>query len=157
MHAYQIPGLTFGPKILRRLVEQIPEARWDEPSPGDRFSPREVIAHLADWEPIMLGRLKTGVANPGGEVQVFDEGERAVERGYRKSDMHAELEKYERARADTVLYVQGLSSEQLQHRFLHPERGEMSVDDQANMLLGHDLYHIEQLLEFLGEKVADVW
>ena len=40
---------------------------------------------------------------------------------------------------------------------VHPERGEMAVEDQANMLLGHDLYHIEQLGRHVGDKLADVW
>ena len=30
----------------------------------------------------------------------------------------------------------------------HAERGAMTLEDQANMLLGHDLYHIDQLSEF---------
>lgn len=157
MHAYLIPGLKHGPLILRRLIRQIPEARWDEPSPDDRFSPREVIAHLADWEPIMLGRLKTGVDTPGATVEVFDEGARALELRYHEADMEAELDKFEQARAATVRYLEALEPAAYQSRFQHPERGEMSVDDQANMLLGHELYHIEQLTAFLGEKVADVW
>jgi hypothetical protein len=32
----------------------------------------------------------------------------------------------------------------------HPERGSMSFNDQANMLLGHDLYHVDQVSALLS-------
>ncbi len=157
MHAYLFPGLTLSPTVLRRVFALIPEARWDEPAAPDRFTPREVIAHLADWEPIFLVRMKLGVDKPGSEVAVYDEGHRAIEQGYAHSDPRTQLDRFEASRALLVRYLDGLDSAAFQSRFLHPERGEMTVYDQANMLLGHDLYHLEQLTGFIGDKLADVW
>ncbi|MCB8932021.1 MAG: DinB family protein [Fimbriimonadaceae bacterium] len=157
MHAYLVPGLRFGPTIVRRLFERIAPARWDEATAGDRFTPREVIAHLADWEPIMLQRLVSAVEKPGSTVLAYDEAERAIEQGYAQSDPAQELDRFEAGRAVTVRYVEGLDPAVFGNTFIHPERGPMTVDDQANMLLGHDLYHLEQLSGFLGDKLADVW
>lgn len=157
MHAYLLPGLRAGPIVVRRLFERIPKSRWDEPTPGDRFTPREVVAHLADWEPILLQRLVSGVERPGSSVEAYDEGARAIDEGYAQSDPGEQLKRFDSARAVTVRYVEGLAPELFANTVRHPERGEMTVEDQANLLLGHDLYHLEQLSGFLGDKVADVW
>ena len=57
MNAYLFPGLEFGPRIVARLVEQIPAARYDERTNPSRFTLREAVAHLADWEPILRDRI----------------------------------------------------------------------------------------------------
>lgn len=157
MHAYLVPGLKLGPVVVRRVFERIPSARWDEPTSEDRFTPREVLAHLADWEPILLQRMVAGVEKPGVQIVAYDEGLRAIEQGYRHMDPWEQLDRFEAGRAMTVRYVEGLAPEVLQNTFVHPERGTMTVEDQANMLLGHDLYHLEQLSAFLGDKLAGVW
>ena len=40
---------------------------------------------------------------------------------------------------------QGFSASEV----LYPERGVQTVEDLANMLLGHDMYHVEQLSAYL--------
>lgn len=157
MHPYLFPGLSVGPAAVRRVFMLIPEARWDEPTEPGRFSPREVIAHLADWEPIFLERMRLGVDTPGGTVAVYDEDLRAIEQGYSHSDPHAQLDRFEANRSVTIRFLEGLDEALFRNTYVHPERGEMAVEDQANMLLGHDLYHIEQLGRHVGDKVADVW
>lgn len=157
MHAYLIPGLSLGPVAVRRVFAMIPEARWDEPTEPGRFTPREVIAHLADWEPIFLMRMKLGVDKPGSTISVYDEGVRAIEQGYAQMEPRAQLDRFEANRSLTVRFVEGLDSAGLHSTFMHPERGEMTVEDQANMLVGHDMYHLEQLLRHVGDKLADVW
>ncbi len=35
---------------------------------------------------------------------------------------------------------------------VHSERGQMTTYDQANMMLGHDMYHIEHLSQYLEPR-----
>ncbi len=121
----------------------------DEPTHPMRFTPREVIAHMADWEEILLERIKLSVIAPGSEIIGIDEGVRAEELGYSKWDWERQIEVFSERRAITIAYFESLNPEQWTNFSNHNEKGKLSADDQANMLLGHDLYHIDQLVEVL--------
>ncbi len=157
MNPYLMIALPLAPNIFSRLFDQISEARFDERQDPDRFTPREIIAHLADWEPIVRARMQSAVDNPGGPIEAFDEGKMAVDNNYRSKDIHAELANFAKERQETVTFLGLVPIEHWTQTFLHPERGPVSFSDQANMLLGHDTYHIEQLCGFLGPKMVSTW
>lgn len=145
MNPYLFPSLPTGPRLLADQLSRIGAEAMDVPTHPDRFSPREVIAHLADWEPILRARMAQAVAEPGSEIQGIDEGERAIEMNYAASDPREQAQRYQEARAETIAWLQGLQPEDWSKHVMHNERGRMTVSDMANMLLGHDLYHLEQL------------
>ena len=157
MHPYLLPVLELTPKTLERLISQVPEKRYDELTDPNRFTLRQAVAHLADWEPIFLQRIQAGVDKPGAEVFGMDESQRSVDKNYDSWDIKESLRTFAERRAQTVRYLQGLTAEQWQTTVRHNEKGPMSAYDQANMLLGHDIYHLEHASQFLGEKVAGTW
>ena len=147
MNPYLFPALSLSPVVFERLMGQIDTSRLDTPTPPGRFTPRQVIAHLADWEPILLGRLKQAVTNPGSTVAAYDEGERATEKGYGGMDVGEQLKVFAAARKDTVSYLESLSEDDMKKTAIHPERGPFSAQDLAFMIIGHDMYHVEQLTQ----------
>lgn len=144
---YLVESLASTPGLLRAAMERLGHGNLDRPTHPGRFSPREVAAHLADWEPIFLARMEQGVAQPGSRVAVYDEGARATELGYSTWDTAASLASWAGARAQTVAWLQSLQEPQWNLEFNHPERGMFSVMRQASMLLAHDIYHLVQLEE----------
>jgi hypothetical protein len=150
MNVYLLPGLKTGPVVLERLIRLISPDRLDTPLEADRFTPREIIAHLADWEPIMMARVQQALDNPGSTVQAWDEGEMAIQNRYSETNIDEQLMKYAAHRAETISLLEKLNADQLKRTIVHPERGSMTVDDQASLLLGHDAYHIEQLSAYLA-------
>ena len=152
MHAYLLNTLEMPPVIFQRLLEQMPESALDEKTDPNRFTLREALAHLADWEPIMLGRIKSAVDQPGSTVLGMDEGVRAEEMGYTSWDPHESLRKWAELRAETVRYLKGLPQDQWELHVIHNEKGRQSVYDQANQFLGHDMYHLEHATQFLKTK-----
>lgn len=149
MHPYLFPGLRVSPKVVSQFLERIPEDRMDVPTHPDRFSPREVIAHLADWEPIFVVRMQQTLDHPGSTIMGIDEGEMAIRNGYSTSNWQEQLAIFVAEREKTIAYIQALSPEQLRIEAVHNEKGPLAVEDHANMLLGHDLYHIDQLFAVL--------
>lgn len=149
MNFYLMPSIEFGPIVIKRLLEQISQDRLDEAIHPDRFTPREVIAHLADWEPIMRARLQAAVSQPGSPIQAHDEGQMALDHGYAKTHSAEQAEVFRKERHATAEYLRTLAPEDWKGHAKHPERGVQTVEDLANLLLGHDLYHIEQLSEYL--------
>lgn len=145
MNPYLLPVVDFGPKVIARTFAQIPAVSWDIPTAPGRFTPREVIAHLADWEPILLARMQTALERSGTTIEAYDEGLMAEENGYRHLDPQEQIRLFIERRATTTTWLRDLPAGAFSRSVLHPERGVMTIEDQANMLLGHDLYHIEQL------------
>ena len=118
---------------------------------------REVIAHLADWEPIMLTRIQTGVDSPGATINAYDEGQMALDNNYAASDPMDMLRRWKTDRARSIDYISKLSDEDFAKPVVHPERGRMTVGDIAHMLVSHDIYHLEQLAEMTDDKTVDTW
>ena len=140
-------SLMLTPVALMRIVDCVKPERYDERPKGesgdDRFTLREAIAHLADFEVTVLDRITLSQETPGREVPNFDEDARCQEKAYATRDVHHELEVFQNRRRDTVSYLGGLSKEDLRKTFVHPQRGELSAAEYLTVLLAHDVYHLE--------------
>ncbi len=149
MNPYLLPGMEKGPEVLLKLTLMVPESLWDVPTGPDRFSVREVAAHMADWEPIMRGRIEQAAANPGSVITAYDEGQMALNGKYAERNPIEQLELFRKERAITTALVKALSPTVMKNVVLHPERGEVSAEDLANFLVGHDMYHVDQVLTLI--------
>ena len=138
------------PAILERMLDQIPADRHKDVLNEGRFNLLEIIAHLADWEQILLDRMVLTVKHPGSTLQGYDESERAIEQKYNDKEIYHEIQVFANRRRDTIAFLETLTPEQFELKATHSERGELSLYDQANMIVGHDLYHIEQVSEYLS-------
>lgn len=142
-------AIELTPSALRRIVDCVRVDKLQEKIEEDRFSLTEMVAHLADWEDIFLDRMRLAHEHPGSTVVAYDEGERAVEKHYATRDIQHELDVFENRRRDTVDFLRSLCPDDLRKSFRHPERGDVSIEEALTMLLGHDLYHLEQATHFL--------
>lgn len=150
MRYYILHGLEATPGMFRKLVSKLTPDQIDAPTAPDRFTPREIIAHLADWESILRDeRMARAVREPGCTIRAYDEVVRAEELGYRSMDVGQQLDKFAAERVRTIAFLQGLTPAQQASTFVHPEAGEFTVAEFAAALLGHDVYHLEQLTGIL--------
>lgn len=146
---YLIRGLGDSALSFQHIVTAVMPEKYDLAVDPERFSFREAVAHVADWEPILRERIRICAEEPGGVVPAFDETQRGIEQGYASADPVECAARLVVERGKTVEYLKGLRDEQWAGIGVHPERGEMSAYDWANTILGHDLYHIEHLLRYL--------
>ncbi len=146
------------PRLIEREINRLGAEHYDLKTDPNRFSAREGVCHLADWEPIMLARIKVGVETPGGRIEAYDEGQMALDHDYQSKDPKAELARFKADRQKTIQYLSSLSKEDFSKTVMHPERGEMTVNDLAHMLVSHDVYHLEHLASMQpDEKAVDIW
>lgn len=150
MNPYLLPTFTFGPMIVQNLLEQIPEARWDEQKEVGRFTVREVIAHLADWDQIWLSRIQKGVDEPGYRVESLDVDQLAIDHQYSLQDPKKTAERYALSRQQMAAFLNSMTPQQFGNTVEHPDFGTVSLEDIANLILAHDIYHIQHLSEFLA-------
>lgn len=147
--AYLLKGLALSGNTVVRVVAQVPAEVYDEKTDPDRFSLREAVAHLADWDTINLERLRRGVEDPGCTVMGIDESARAVEGNYQESEPVTQAELFAHRRETLVAYLQTLTPEDWSKTFRHSEKGEQTVYEYAVNTLGHDMVHLEHLTTYL--------
>lgn len=156
-----IPYLVSAPLnsliTIERLYKQLPSGRLDARIDPDRFTPREIAAHLADWEPILQHRIESMLSEDNPTLVVYDEGERAQQNRYWEQDVATSLRTFRAEREKSHQLISGLNREQMMRTGLHPERGPLTVMELVQMLSGHDLYHIEQLTEVLADDAIGTW
>jgi len=107
-----------------------------------KWSPREILAHLADCELAFSFRLRQVLA---GEaiIQPFDQDIWAER--YISYDVPSGLALFAAARAWNLKLLETVSSEDKLKVAMHPERGTMTFWTIVETMAGHDINHLEQL------------
>ena len=156
MRDHLISALCSSPKIVERFLRVFPTERLDDRPESDRFTPREVVAHIADWEQVVLDRVRVANMRPGYRVPDEDPGERAVVHHYGDKDVFHEAEVFESRRQTTMEYLARLDDADWEKTFIHPVRGEMTIHTYMVDILAHDMYHLEQLSCYFANEVATI-
>lgn len=157
MNPYFLTSLKRAAGVYRKLFAAIGAARLDERLDPERFTPREVIAHLADWEPVFLERMKTALEKDGAPVNAYDEWQFCLDHDYASKSIEESLRAFEQGREQTCAFLEGCSADDLAKAYVHPERGVVSIKETGVTMLGHDVYHFDQLAEYLVPKASGTW
>ena len=130
------------PAKLDVLLGRLSAEQIDRKLAPNKWSVREVLAHLADCELAFGFRLRQAAA--GVElIQPFDQDDWA--RNYRAYSLSAALTTYRAVRAWNLAFIQSLTEEQKAQVVIHPERGTMTVWTIVETMAGHDVNHLEQI------------
>jgi len=142
-------GLRLSPSSIRHILTKVDSSRHDEAIDPGRFTLREAIAHLADWEPILRDRIVTAVNSPETVIHGQDEEQMAIDHHYATWPVEESLRKLEEERARTVAFCETVTEEQWAQVATHNERGPMTALSYAWTIVGHDQYHVEQFARYL--------
>lgn len=142
-------GLRLAPSSIRNVIAKVDPDRYDEAIDPDRFTLREALAHLADWEPILRDRVVSAVNAPGTVIYGQDEEQMAIDHRYTEWPVEETLRKLEEERARTLAFCETVTEEQWQNVATHNERGPMTALSYAWTIVGHDHYHLEQFTRYL--------
>ena len=149
---YVLMGLEGTPDVLERLLHEQPSdgAGWDFHPDPERFTLREVVAHLADWDPIFRERMERMRDENNPALPDRDEGKIALERDYAHSDPLDNLARFRRERAQTIAMLRGLPPNAWDRPGLREALGPMTIESLAVMILGHDGYHTRQIAQWVA-------
>lgn len=149
---YLLSALDANPAVLSHLLQDLgpDDARWDKRPDPDRFTLREMVAHLADWEPINILRLTRMRDEENPFIPDIDEGERAIQNNYAASDPIASVRQYVEGRNAVVALLRELPDGAWERIAMREFLGEMTIGEQATLILAHDGYHLKQALEWLA-------
>ena len=135
--------LAATPGLLHQAVCAMTPEQIEAPIAEGKWSPRLIVAHLADCEIAFSWRLRQTLAEDSPTVQPFDQD--AWARNYASYDMPSAMELFRALRGWNVKLVGGLSEADFQREMTHPERGTMTFAGVLETMAGHDLNHLVQL------------
>lgn len=145
---YLLKGLELTPALVENVVKSVSPDRYDEKIDPERFSFREAVAHLADWETVNLERIRRTVEEPGSTVSGLDEGQRAVDNDYASLDPVSQTAVFAANRKSTLAYLRSVDEEDWEKISFHSERGRQTLYELATSILGHDVVHAEQFSQY---------
>jgi hypothetical protein len=136
---------------LKQLMDQIGSDRVDlSPAPG-KWSPREILCHLADTEVTFAFRIRQTLAEPNHVIQPFDQEKWGAQ--YKAYSAGMAVSTFASVRAWNIALVSSLAPEAMDTPVTHPERGSMTLRVIIETMAGHDVNHLQQL-EKLAPQVA---
>ena len=149
---YILLALEGTPDVLESLLNAFAydDPVWDlRPNP-DRFTLREILAHLADWEPIFLERITRMRDEDTPHLPDVDEGQLAVARDYAHVDAPASLMRFRQGRAQLLPVLRALPVEAWERPGFRERIGPLTLENLVVLILGHDGYHTRQIAQWLA-------
>ena len=133
------------------IVGELSEGELDASNSGG-WTARQVIHHVADSEAQSYARLRRLIAEPGTQIQGYDEGKWAENQmlAYKDSDVTASIEVFAAVRKSSYLLLQRLTEEQLDNKGVHTESGEYSVHIWLSTYTNHPKDHADQIRKQLS-------
>ncbi len=129
-------------EIANKLQMIGPEKASDPPAPG-KWSPAEIVCHLADCEIAFGFRLRQTLAEDHHVLQPFDQEKWASPyNGIAAKDALAAFSAFRKWNLQLIAKaLPGSASKPV----THPERGAMTFQTIVETMAGHDLNHLAQL------------
>jgi uncharacterized damage-inducible protein DinB len=145
-----IDNYLAGPDKLREAIAGMTDAQINAaPIPG-KWSTRQIICHIADFEPVYADRMKRVIAEEtptlfGGDPDLF-----AARLAYDRRDIAEELQLIESVRKHVASILKTLKPEDFQRTGNHSQRGPLTLET----LLANVTNHIPHHIKFIEEKRA---
>jgi hypothetical protein len=139
-----------GPGRLRRAIAGMTGEQIDAAPLAGKWSTRQVICHIADFEPVYADRMKRVIAEErptmfGGDPDLF-----AARLAYNARDIEEELQLIESVRRHVGRILKTLAPDDFQRVGLHSEAGPITLEKLLTNITNHVPHHIR----FIEDKRA---
>ncbi|QDU07750.1 DinB family protein [Gimesia aquarii] len=137
-----------GPETLRQAIAGMTAADIDAaPIPG-KWSTRQIICHIADFEPVYADRMKRVIAEEdpplmGGDPDLF-----AERLAYEQRDLEEEFQLMIAVRQHMGRILKSIDPDDFQRTGNHSRDGALSLTDLLSRITNHIPHHIK----FIREK-----
>lgn len=146
-HEAMINEYLAGTELLRRAIAGMTDDQLDaKPVPG-KWSTRQVVCHIADFEPIYADRMKRVIAEPtptllGGSPDKF-----AASLAYEKRSVQDELLLMAAVRRQMATILQALGPDDFRRTGIHPRDGALTLEALLRRITEHVPHHIRSIEE----------
>ncbi|WP_339744264.1 DinB family protein [uncultured Rubinisphaera sp.] len=146
-HQQLLEEYAQGADLLASAIAGMTPQQLDaRPIPG-KWSTRQVVCHLTDFEPIYADRIKRALVeeNPtlmGGDPDVFASG-----LGYEVRDLENELNIIHTTRQQLLTILNNCDEAAFQRTGRHSRDGDLTIETLLKRITGHIPHHIKTIEE----------
>lgn len=137
-----------GPAQLRAAVAGMTREQLMARPIAGKWSVLEVVAHIADFEPIFADRMKRIIATQNPPLLSGDENLFAQHLAYHQRDIEEELKLIEACRGQMAKILKTLPAAAFERTGIHSENGPLTLE----RVLGYVTNHLPHHLPFVQEK-----
>ena len=156
---YLLTTLEGNPEVAIGLLSSLTEddRRWDVRPFPERFTLREIVAHLADWETVFEERIRLPLEQDRPSLPDVSVDVREKEQRYTETNPLEALTRYRVHRGQLVEIVKTMNQDQWS-RVAHFKRESANIDEWVTIeawlvqMVMHDGYHLRQLAEWLHDS-----
>ena len=139
-----------GPELLKTAIATVRNDQLDLIPVLGKWSIRQVVCHIADFEPVYTDRMKRVLVedNPtmfGGDPDVFAAGLH-----YDRRNVHEELELISVVRRQMAVILRNTDVEDFQRTGVHSEAGPLTLETLLERITRHIPHHVT----FITAKIA---
>jgi len=139
-----------GPELLKTAIATVRNDQLDLIPVLGKWSIRQVVCHIADFEPVYTDRMKRVLVedNPtmfGGDPDVFAAGLH-----YEKRQVQDELELISVVRRQMAVILRNTDVEDFQRTGVHSEAGPLTLETLLERITRHIPHHVT----FITAKIA---
>lgn len=148
MFANLIEEYAKGPASLRKSVEGMSREQLLAKPIDNRWTTLEVVAHIADFEPVLADRMMRVISHERPLLLVADENLILATTKYNERDLEEELKVIEALRAKMTRVLKSLPAEAANRVGIHSFKGLVSLE----AILQAAVNHIPNHIKFIDEK-----
>ena len=141
-----LPLMRVGPAKIARAVQGLrsPQLR-KRPAPG-KWSIAEILGHLVDTEVVYGYRYRLALSQPGVPIPGYDQATWALALKHRERNPARLMEQIAILRKINLDLIESMPRRTWERYGMHSERGKETVRRTAELIAGHDLNHLDQIL-----------
>lgn len=137
--------LASAPAALAAAFKGAPDDAVRRRPEAGKWSMIENAAHVRDIERVYQGRFSQMAFGDKPSFWMLDNDRAAEALGYAAADPAVVAKEFRRLREDTIALLRALPHETWKRTGLHPEKGEITVEQLVARLAGHDESHIGKI------------
>lgn len=135
-----------GPDKIARAVRGLTPAQLRKRPARGKWCIAEILGHLVDTEVVYGYRYRLALSQPGSPIQGYDQHAWAAELRHIRRNPAATMEQIRTLRKVNLDLVLSMPRKTWERYGRHSERGNESVRRTLELIAGHDLNHLDQIL-----------
>ncbi|MDA1231352.1 MAG: DinB family protein [Planctomycetota bacterium] len=139
-----------GPELLKAAVSGVREDQFDQTSLPGKWSIRQIVCHIADFEPVYADRMKRVIVEDNPTLFDGDQDVFAAGLHYEKRSVRDELDLISVVRRQMAIILRNTDVEDFQRTGVHSEAGPLTLET----LLEHITRHIPHHITFIDAKIS---
>jgi uncharacterized damage-inducible protein DinB len=135
-----------GPAKIARAIRGLKAAQLRKRPAKGKWCIAEILGHLVDTEVVYGYRYRLALSQPGSPIQGYDQHTWTQELRHVRRSPARMMEQIQTLRRVNLDLVQSMPRKMWERYGKHTERGNESVRRTLELIAGHDLNHLDQIL-----------